>query len=694
MPGLFIMTHTNRLISESSPYLLQHAHNPVDWHPWSDEALQKASSEDKPILVSIGYAACHWCHVMERESFEDVTTAALMNKYFVCIKIDREERPDLDHFFMDALQATSGNGGWPLNMFLTSKARPFYGGTYFPPRQVHNRLSWMEVLEKVQDAYVNRREEIEQQASHLIQHLQSANPMTKYPINEHLLEIKSSYLEEQASKIVDQLMAMADHTEGGFGRAPKFPQTFSIQYLLRYHHYYDNQLALDQAMLSLKKMIRGGIYDQVGGGFCRYSTDAEWLAPHFEKMTYDNALLLGVISEAFQISSDEEFKIVAVETINFMKREMLSSEGGFYSALDADSEGVEGKFYTWTKKEFEAVLGEASNKLADFFDVTEHGNWEHVNILRVMESLADWGVRHGMTTTEAMAFVAKAKEALLEARSKRIRPSTDDKLLLGWNALFNTALSRCSVVFNEPDWLSLAERNMEFLIAAFHDNQTNHWMHTHKHGVSKHAAFLDDLAFLIQALIHLYEPTGNLAYLERAKEIMEYVITFYSDEEGVFFYFTPAFQQDILVRKKEIYDGAIPSSNGTMAWNLLRLGILFDFDHWKERSKRMLDSVEAAAIKYPSSFGVWSNLFLEFTQGTYEIVILGKDFKSATRSLLRRYLPNKVLMAADKSSEQYPLLSGKLPVSNEMRYFACIGQTCKHPLSNEDELFMQILTNK
>jgi|688.fasta_scaffold13434_2 uncharacterized protein YyaL (SSP411 family) len=688
------MTHTNRLITESSPYLLQHAHNPVDWYPWSDEALQKASNEDKPILVSIGYAACHWCHVMERESFEDETTATLMNTYFVCIKIDREERPDLDHFFMDALQATNGNGGWPLNMFLTSKGRPFYGGTYFPPKQVHNRLSWIEVLEKLHDAYINRREEIEQQASQLLQHLQSANPIIKKPIHDMILEAKSSFSEEQVSKIVDQLMATADLTEGGFGRAPKFPQTFSIQYLLRYHHYYGHQLALDQAILSLKKMIRGGIYDQVGGGFCRYSTDAEWLAPHFEKMTYDNALLLGVISEAFQIAGDEEFKTVAVETINFMKREMLSPEGGFYSALDADSEGVEGKFYTWTKKEFDAVLGNDSNMLADFFDVTEYGNWEHVNILRVKESLPHWALRHGMSTPAGMAFVAKAKEALLQIRSKRIRPSTDDKVLLGWNALFNVALARCSSAFNEPEWLTLAERNMEFLLAAFYDNQTEQWLHTHKHGVSKYAAFLDDLAFLVQALIHLYEPTGNLVYLEKAKEIMEYIISFYSDEEGVFFYFTPDFQQDILVRKKDIYDGAIPSSNGTMAWNLLRLGILFDFNDWKARSQRMLNSVEAAALKYPSSFGVWSNLFLEFTQGTHEIVILGQDFRAAAKNLLRRYLPNKVLMATDKPSDQYPLLRGKLPVSNEMRYFACKDYTCKSPLSNDNELFIQVLTNK
>lgn len=686
------MKHTNRLIKETSPYLLQHAHNPVDWYPWCDEALKMAAAQGKPILVSIGYAACHWCHVMERESFEHEETAALMNKNFICIKIDREERPDLDHFFMDALQGMSGQGGWPLNMFLTSDGKPFYGGTYFPPRQVHNRIAWKDVLEKIHEAYHKRRDEIEQQANNLIAHLQSANPTSMAAGPELIGKVGYDFSDLDTKKIFDQLMASADRTEGGFGRAPKFPQTFSIQYLLRYHHYHQEQAALDQAMFSLKKMIRGGIYDQVGGGFCRYSTDTEWLAPHFEKMTYDNALLLLVIAEAYQLTGDEELKVAAHETINFMQREMLLMEGGFFAALDADSEGEEGRFYIWTKEEFESITGEHSEILTDFFDVTEEGNWEGVNILRTKRSLTEWSIHHGITIEQGKEIVSKAKRDLLTTRSKRIRPSTDDKILLGWNALFNASLSRSSTVFNEPTWLNLAMSNMDFLLREFHDVKSGQWLHTHKLGQSKYFAFLDDLAYLIQSLIYLYEPTGNLNYLEKACEVMEYALQHYGDENGVFFYFTPDFQEDILVRKKELYDGATPSSNGIMAWNLHRLGILFDRSQWKDRAIAMLITLKDTVIKYPGSFGVWSNLFLEFSRGTYEIAIVGPEYQQAVRNFLRRFLPNKVVMASNGPSEIYPLLRGRKVENGEVRYYACREYTCNTPVSTENELLTHILT--
>ena len=687
------MKHTNRLISETSPYLLQHAYNPVNWYPWSDEALKKAAQQDKPILVSIGYAACHWCHVMERESFEHEDTAALMNKYFICIKIDREERPDLDHFFMDALQAISGQGGWPLNMFLTSAGKPFYGGTYFPPRQVHNRISWTDVLEKIHQAYMSKRDEIEQQANNLLAHMHAANPKTILSNNELIDTSRSTFSDLDTKKMFEQLLASADRTDGGFGRAPKFPQTFSIQYLLRYYYFHNEQTALDHALLSLKKMIRGGIYDQVGGGFCRYSTDAEWLAPHFEKMTYDNALLLLVMTEAFQLNADEELKDAAKETVNFMQREMLSSDGGFYAALDADSEGEEGKFYTWTKGEIQEILGEHSEMLCDFFDVTDEGNWEGVNILRTKKSIADWSVQQGITVDEAKEMILNAKRDLLARRSSRIRPSTDDKILLGWNALFNAALSRSAVVFNEPEWLKLAVSNMNFLLREFNDSSTRGWKHTHKLGVSKYSAYLDDLAYLIQSLIFLYEPTCNLFYLDKAREIMEYIIEHYGDEHGVLFYFTPDFQQDILVRKKEIYDGATPSSNGVMAWNLYRLGILFDQLQWRNRAVKMLSTIQEAIIRHPGSFGVWSNLFLEINRGTNEIAIIGAEYQQAARSFLKRFVPNRVLMASANSLTQYPLLRDKFVPDGEIRYHVCKDYACKTPLSTENELFIQILTN-
>ena len=686
------MRHINRLAKETSPYLLQHAHNPVDWYPWSEEALQKAKWEDKPILVSIGYAACHWCHVMEHESFEDEDTAALMNKHFICIKIDREERPDLDHFFMDALQAISGQGGWPLNMFLTSDGKPFYGGTYFPPKPVHNRIAWTQLLERIHVAYTSKRGEIVEQANNLIAHLKSANPKSFNHGGELSGLMDSTFTALDTKKMFEQLMKTADRSEGGFGGAPKFPQTFSIQYLLRYSYYQGDQIAFDQALLSLKKMIHGGIYDHIGGGFCRYSTDAEWLAPHFEKMIYDNALILLVLTEAYQLTNDEELKTAVMESVDFMKREMLSSEGGFYAALDADSEGEEGKFYTWSKAEFDEILGDQSKILADFFDVTDEGNWEGVNILRTKKSLADWSVEHGLTFERAKELAMAAKSALLSRRSSRIRPSTDDKILLGWNALFNAALSKSAIVFNEPSWLSMAVSNMDFILCSFKENGMNRWLHTYKAGESKYPAFLDDLAYLIQSLIYLYEPTGDLRYVDKAREIMEYTLEHYGDENGVLFYFTPDFQQDILVRKKEIYDGATPSSNGIMAWNLYRLSILLGQSNWKERSFAMLSSIKEATIKYPGSFGIWANLFLELHRGTHEIAIIGKGYTQAAQGLLKRYLPNKVLMISEAPVSHFPLLSDKFAPKGELRYYACQDYTCKIPVSTENELFTQILT--
>lgn len=409
------MKYSNRLLNESSPYLLQHAHNPVDWFPWGEEALLRARHEGKPILVSIGYAACHWCHVMERESFEDEAIAALMNNHFVCIKIDREERPDLDHFFMDALQATSGNGGWPLNMFLTSEAKPFYGGTYFPPNRLHNRPSWGEVLLQIHEAFQNRKQEIEEQANNLVAYLTKSNPMVKFSQD---FSPSSSFSLDQCQQAFKAIMEIADTRFGGFGKAPKFPQTFTIQYLLRYHYFTGDLKAKMQAILSLTSMFNGGIYDQVGGGFCRYSTDAEWLAPHFEKMTYDNALLLVVLAEAFQTTKEEEFKTVAKQTVEFMNREMLSAENGFYAALDADSEGVEGKYYVWTKAEFDQLLENDAEKMADWFDVTEEGNWEHINILRKQIDLKQWVEKYNLDFITGRGIIEKSIKTLLSAREQ------------------------------------------------------------------------------------------------------------------------------------------------------------------------------------------------------------------------------------------------------------------------------------
>jgi uncharacterized protein YyaL (SSP411 family) len=498
---------------------------------------------------------------------------------------------------------------------------------------------------------------------------------------------------QQTQKIFNNIMGAADQVEGGFGTAPKFPQSYTIQYLLRYHHFTGNKEALEQAVLSLKKMMWGGIYDQLGGGFCRYSTDVQWLAPHFEKMTYDNALLLLVLAEAFQITRDQEYKRVAEETIGFMQRELQDVNGGFYAALDADSEGVEGKFYTWDKKEFEQVLGADAGAIAALYGVTEHGNWEEVNILHMQKSIQDWAKDIGLSEEEALNLLTKAKTKLMTCRSKRVRPATDDKIILGWNALFNQALSKAGQAFGREDWIAIATQNMAFLLSSFEHQTTGQLLHTHKAGISKYPAFLDDVAYLIQALLFLYEPTGMLAYLEKARELMHYAIENFSDEDQLFFYYTPSFQEDILVRKKDLYDGAIPSGNAVMAWNLHRLGLLFDQQEWQKRAEMMLETVKDAAVKYPTSYGIWSNLLLEFTQGTHEILVLGPQALPVGQAVLSHFIPNKVFMAASDAAMGYPLMEGRFSAS-ETLIFICRNYACSLPFTSLEEAVDFVLTKR
>lgn len=684
---------SNRLIHESSPYLLQHAYNPVDWYPWCEEALELARREDKPIIVSIGYAACHWCHVMEHESFEDEQTALLMNRYFVCIKIDREERPDLDHFFMDALQAIAGNGGWPLNMFLTSDAKPFYGGTYFPPVQVHNRISWKELLMKIHHAYQNRRDEVHLQADELLGHLSKSGEVSDRQRKGFLIPNAELFNVEQSNQVFQQLMQAADQQYGGFGNAPKFPQTFSIQFLLRYAHLTGNKAALAHAELSLQSMMRGGIYDQIGGGFCRYSTDVLWLAPHFEKMAYDNALLLIVLSEAFQLTGNIEYMRVMEETISFLQREMLSEQGGFYAALDADSEGEEGKFYTWKQQEVNDIFGNDATWVCKLFDITENGNWEHVNIPRMLQDPASFGAEIGLSTTEMYKRLEVVRQKLLEARSVRERPGTDDKIILGWNALVNQGLVSAYQATGKSDWLQLAKNNMLFLRSVFFRN--GRWLHTHKDGTSRFPAFLDDLSYLIQSMIFLQEASGETSLLNQAVEVVEYVIQYFSDEEGLFFYFTPDFHTEVPVRKKELYDGAMPSSNAVMAWNLHRLGILFNHAEWIRRSALMLEANREAALKYPNSFGVWCNLLLEKTTGTHELLVLGKESASFSAELLRNYIPNRVLIQSRQTLPGLPLMEGReTPGEGETIVYVCRDYACGLPVNNVGDALKQLLTKQ
>jgi uncharacterized protein len=670
--------HTNSLINETSPYLLQHAHNPVDWYPWGEEALQKAKTEDKVILVSIGYAACHWCHVMERESFEDEATAAIMNKHFINIKIDREERPDIDHIYMDAVQAMAGNGGWPLNVFLTPDTKPFYGGTYFPPVRAYNRSSWKEVLHGVAQAWRERRTEIEAQADNLTEHIAASGDFGKNIAGTDAAIFTAS----DCHTVFDNLMKAADTVWGGFGTAPKFPQTFSINWLLQYHHFTGNKAALDHALLSMDKMLQGGIYDQAGGGFARYSTDVEWLAPHFEKMLYDNALLLMTLCDAFAITKNRYYKKAIDTTIAFIKREMMHPDGGFYAALDADSEGVEGKFYVWSKMEIEELLGPDAALFCDFFDVTEGGNWEETNILRTLVPAAEFCSSRGLNTDEFEVKMDACLDKLMEKRSGRIRPQTDDKILLGWNALMITALCRAAAVLGNREYAALAADSFAFLWKSFKVDAAGTAMyHTFKEGRAKYPAFLDDYAYLIQACIHLQEISSGQDYLLKARALTEYVIDNFSEADTGWFFFTGASQADILVRKKEVHDGATPSGNSIMANNLVYLGIIFDIPAWQQQAISITNGLLPAIIKHPNSFAVWASLVLAQVAGINEIVVAGNNYQQQRDELLQHYLPGSVLQCTGAENPDFPLLKGKFEEVATALYL-CRNYSCAAPLAD------------
>jgi len=677
---------TNRLINENSPYLLQHAHNPVDWYAWGDEALQKAKAENKIILVSIGYAACHWCHVMEKESFENEVVARQMNTNFVNIKIDREERPDLDHIYMDAVQAISGSGGWPLNVFLTPDCKPFYGGTYFPPVKAFNRSSWTDVLSALTLAWSERKNEIESQADNMIAHLEQSNNF-----GQSLAAANNTiFTKENCRQIADNILKQADKEWGGFGKAPKFPQTFTIQYLLEYYYYSNDKECLGQALLSIDKMLDGGIYDHVGGGFARYSTDNEWLAPHFEKMLYDNALLLSVICDAYQITKEKKYEQAIRNTIAFVQRELMDNEGGFYSALDADSEGVEGKFYVWDKEEIETILQDNATVFCEFYDVNEKGNWEQKNILRILKSVAEFALEKNITESELETTLNNCLQKLLTERSKRIRPITDDKILLGWNALMITALCKAAGALNDSSYKILAEKTVDFILKNFNKKILNSGLlHTYKEGIAKYPAFLDDYAYLVQACIKLQEITSNTNYLEKAKEITHFVIENFIDEDTSFFFFTNKNQDDIILRKKEVYDGATPSGNSTMAENLFYLSIIFDNRHWNRIAEKITASLATLVVQYPTSFGIWASLLLKNTFGCEEVVITGQDFSSLRNKLLTEYLPGKILQAWIDENSNFPMLKGKNP-GNETLIFLCKQYSCKTPVTNIESLFKQI----
>ena len=671
----------NLLIEETSPYLLQHAYNPVAWHPWGEAALQLAKDLDKPILVSIGYAACHWCHVMERESFEDLDTAKIMNENFVNIKIDREERPDLDHIYMDAVQAMTGSGGWPLNVFLTPDKKPFYGGTYFPPEPMHNRASWKDVLLGVSKGFKENRDQIDAQAQKLTQHLLSANGFGKQDAT-----VSTSLTSAEMDAAVSVLLTQADTVWGGFGGAPKFPQTASIRFLLRYHYFNPSHKAsLEHALVCLDKMIAGGIYDQLGGGFSRYSTDVQWLAPHFEKMLYDNALLVTTLAEAYQITKKASYQIAIAETLAFIEREMMDSDGGFYSALDADSEGVEGKFYTWSASEIHALLQNDASIFMAYYGVTENGNWEHTNILHIPQSAAIVAQSFGISEVELLQIIKNCNTVLMQVRSKRIRPQTDDKQLLGWNALMNTAFSKAYAATGNKNYLIRAQQNMAHVFECFKDSKNNGWFHTYKNGTAKTPAFLDDYAYLIEALIQLQTVSGDFYWLEKAGEITDYVIAHFIEPETGFFFYTHDAQTDVILRKKEVYDGATPSGNAVMAGNLLHLGVVYGKDKYLSLSKQTCLSLLPAITKHPGSFGVWAAVVLNQLVGTRELTLIGPGvlpYLAAASSLFR---PNLILNISENRLTTIQAINDKIIDNQEVTFQTCENYACQlHTLTDFD----------
>jgi uncharacterized protein len=681
----------NRLINEQSPYLLQHANNPVAWYPWGDEAFEKAKAEHKPVIVSIGYAACHWCHVMEHESFEDEATAAYMNEHFVCIKVDREEHPDVDHMYMDAVQAIGGSGGWPLNVFVTPERAPFYGGTYYPPRAAYNRPSWMQLLERMNHIWHEQQDEVAHQAGQLINHLQQASQKFYKSTAEDIDK-------DVPGKIAENLLKQADKEKGGFGNAPKFPGTMAISFLIEHYHFTGHAPSLEHAIRSLDAMIEGGIYDQLAGGFARYSTDREWLAPHFEKMLYDNALLISALCDGYSVTRKERYKEVIDETIAFVERELKDKSGGYYCALDADSEGVEGKFYTWKWAEWVDALSSFDSAQDDPFDsaqddiasaeieeqyfgVKREGNWEGTNILHVAKSMAQIAEENKLTIEAVTERIDKVKHKLLAVREGRIRPLTDDKSLLSWNALMNIALSKAATVFDNERYAQRASEHMEWMLANFEVNGA--LKHAWKNGVAKIAAKLDDYAYLVQALLQLSPATGENKWVLKAKVLTDVVISEFSHPEG-FFYFTAEGQKDIPVRKVDLYDGATPSANAIICHNLTLLGTCMQQSEWTAQAAAMLRNMSDTAARYSYSFGYWAILLQRKIKGWKTVVITGKEARSYYSQLVSNYIPQGFLLTLQKEISELPILEKKF-FADKMYIFVCSEQACLSPVSAVDE---------
>ncbi len=682
--------HTNLLINETSPYLLQHAHNPVDWHTWGEEAFEKARNEKKPVLLSIGYSACHWCHVMEHESFENEEIAQLMNDNFVSIKVDREERPDLDQIYMSAVQMMTQHGGWPMTVFLTPDGVPFYGGTYFPPEDRYNMPGFPRVLLNVAHAYQEQPDEITRNAVSLLTELRRVNttPESTAALSRDLLD--AAYR---------NIIKNYDRLNGGFGGAPKFPPAMTLEFLLRVFHRTGDQETLEIVEHTCEQMAWGGIYDQLGGGFHRYSTDAKWLVPHFEKMLYDNALLSRQYLHLFQLTHDSSARRIAEGTLDYVVREMTDAQGGFYSTQDADSEGHEGKFFVWTREEIIAALGEEDARLfCSYYNVTSAGNFEGKNILNVTRSVAEVAQAENVSVEHLQIALDRAVKKLFETREGRIKPARDEKILTAWNGLMLASFAEAAAILEREDYADVARKNARFVLQnLFRDGLL---LRTYKDGQAKLNGYLEDYAFFIDGLLSLFETTGEFEWFDAAVTLARKMIDEFWDEADGGFFFTGKSHEELIVRSKDYFDNATPSGNSVAADVLLRLSLLTGDADFARRAVNVLRLTAGAIQRYPSAFGrVLCALDFQLSSPK-EIVILGEPESEDTLNLKHEvwlnFLPNKVVVQSSLDETRgrgaLPLLQGRTLINNQATAFVCEEYSCKQPVNRPEDLRAQLST--
>ncbi|MDB4899213.1 MAG: N-acylglucosamine 2-epimerase [Gemmatimonadetes bacterium] len=672
----------NHLASETSPYLLQHAHNPVDWRPWGPAALEKAKTEGKPVLLSIGYAACHWCHVMERESFEDADTAALMNEHFVPVKVDREERPDIDAIYMQATQAMTGHGGWPMTVFLTPEGEPFYAGTYFPPEERHGMPSFRRVLLGVADAWRNKQDSVVRTAASMRELYAASTERTRSTgtLDEALL-----------SRAMSSLVQRYEPRFGGFDGAPKFPPSMTLEFLLAQWARTGEAQALEMVTHTFRRMARGGLYDQVGGGFSRYSVDAYWLVPHFEKMLYDNALLTRLGAHLWQATRDPEVRRVTEETLGWLAREMTSPDGGFYSSLDADSEGHEGRYYVWDARELDRLLGEDASLIRAYWGVTPDGNFDGRNILFVANEPSEIARAQQVTESELRTAVDRATRILYEARERRIRPARDEKILAGWNGLMLRAVAEAARAFDDGELRALALRNGEFLFRQLVDD--DRVQRSYKDGVAKISGFLEDYAAVALGALALYELTFERVWLERSRRLTDAIMERFWDDDAHAFFDTPDDAERLVTRPRDVTDNAIPSGSSLAIELLLRLGDLYAKGAFTQRAVYCLETIAEPMARFPTAFGHALCAADMAIRGAIEVALSGDSADDAFQSLARvvadRYLPSLVLAGGSPgSTEGIVLLEGR--ASSDPVAYVCHAYACDAPTGDASVLARQL----